>query len=256
MRSNRHRFAALITGCMINAILLTGVQVQAQTIVSPSTLANTEGDSNNGFPFNLQNFSLTGQRYQQVYNASEFSSIVVPSFITQIAFRPDAGSGGAFSTTLSNVQINLAVSNFASDALSATYANNVGANNTVVKSGALTLSSAFTGPANGPKNFDIIINLTTPFLYTPGTNLLLDVRNFAGGLTTQFDADLNSTGSRVFNTDNNVNAASGTPDSSALVTRFTFSNAAVPEPGSVALLAGLGVTGSLFAIRRLRRRKK
>jgi len=30
----------------------------------------------------------------------------------------------------------------------------------------------------------------------------------------------------------------------------------VPEPGSLALLAGLGITGSLFALRQLRRRKK
>ena len=29
----------------------------------------------------------------------------------------------------------------------------------------------------------------------------------------------------------------------------------VPEPGAVAMLAGLGVTGSLFAFRRLRRRR-
>jgi len=35
----------------------------------------------------------------------------------------------------------------------------------------------------------------------------------------------------------------------------TFSAVAVPEPGAVAMLAGLGVTGSLFACRRLRRRR-
>ena len=55
--------------------------------------------------------------------------------------------------------------------------------------GPLALSSAFTGPTGGPKDFDIVINFTTPFLYNPFLgNLLLDVRNFGGGLTTQFDA--------------------------------------------------------------------
>ena len=41
-------------------------------------------------------------------------------------------------------------------------------------------------------------------------------------------------------------------------TRFLVTGPAsiVPEPGSVALLTGLGVTGSLFALRRLYRRKK
>ena len=36
---------------------------------------------------------------------------------------------------------------------------------------------------------------------------------------------------------------------------FTPRIGAVPEPGSLALLAGLGVTGSIFAVRRLCRRK-
>jgi hypothetical protein len=44
------------------------------------------------------------------------------------------------------------------NALSTTFANNIGADDTVVfGAGALALSSAFTGPAGGPKNFDIVI---------------------------------------------------------------------------------------------------
>jgi hypothetical protein len=74
--------------------------------------------------------------------------------------------------------------------LSATFANNVGADDTVVFSGPLSLSSAFTGPSAGPKDFDIVITLQTPFLYDPSAgNLLLDVRNFSGGTTIQFDAE-------------------------------------------------------------------
>jgi hypothetical protein len=40
------------------------------------------------------------------------------------------------------------------------------------------------------------------------------------------------------------------------VTYMIHSDSAVPDPGSIALLTGLGVNGSLFAIRRLRRYKK
>lgn len=37
---------------------------------------------------------------------------------------------------------------------------------------------------------------------------------------------------------------------------YHFISDSVPEPGSIAMIAGLGVTGSLFAVSRLRRRRK
>jgi hypothetical protein len=123
--------------------------------------------------------------------------------------------------------------------------------------GPLSLSSADTGPVSGPKDFDIVINLTTPFLYNPvAGNLLLDVRNFGGGRTTQFDAEL-TTGdsiSRVYTNDGNgVSDSSGNPDTSGLVTEFQFApgTSVVPEPNSLALLA----TGGLPLLGFLRRRR-
>jgi len=45
----------------------------------------------------------------------------------------------------------------------------------------LSLSSQFSGPAGGPKNFDISIPLQTPFSYNRAHgNLLIDIRNFSG----------------------------------------------------------------------------
>src|SRR2546428_167253 len=45
-------------------------------------------------------------------------------------------------------------------------------------------------PPSGPKEFDIIVNLTTPFFYNPKLgSLLMDVRNVGRGTTTQFDAE-------------------------------------------------------------------
>ena len=101
--------------------------------------------------------------------------------ITQIAFRPDATFGQAFSLVIANIQIDLSTTLAAPDALSDTLDGNVGADDKVVYAGPLGISSSFTGPAGGPKAFDIIINLTTPFFYYPSSgNLLLDVRNFSG----------------------------------------------------------------------------
>src|SRR5205823_14144179 len=105
-------------------------------------------------------------RYQQVYSASDFTVFgTSPRFITQVAFRPDAIYGSAFNSTLFNVQIDLSTTTKAVDGLNQTFANNVGADDTIVHSGSLSLSSAFTGPNGGPKNFDIVIPLSTPFPY-------------------------------------------------------------------------------------------
>jgi hypothetical protein len=232
-------------------IALLGAQSRAALIVVPNSLANVEGNSNNGFPFNLQLFGLQAQHYQQVYSHTQFPS-GGPFLITAMAFRPDSQTGNAFSSTLSNIRIALSTTSASPDGLSTTYANNIGANNTVVFNGALSLSSANTpGPGN-TRNFDIIVTLQTPFLYDPNAgNLLMDVRNFGGGLTTQFDAE-NTAGdsiSRVFNLDNNANGTVGIADTFGLVTQFTL--APVPEPGSLAVFGLVGLAGAAL----LRRRK-
>src|SRR6266849_6876961 len=80
---------------LVVAILALGaVQAWANVIV-PSAQTSVEGNSNNGFPFNIAAFGLSSQRYQQVYGSSEFSGLFL---ITDIEFRPDATSGAAFSS--------------------------------------------------------------------------------------------------------------------------------------------------------------
>ena len=71
------------------------------------------------------------------------------------------------------------------------FSNNIGANSRVVFSGPLFLSSAFTGPAVGPKDFDVSIGLQSSFLYDPREgNLLLDVKDFTNNFSSVpvFDA--------------------------------------------------------------------
>ena len=239
---------------LLGAFLLLGAINPAHavvpTVVVPNSARTVEGGTNNGYPFDLSEVGLTNQRYQQLYAASQFGG---GGLITQIIFRPDAFAGHAFTSTLPDIQIDLAYSSAPDDGLSTTYANNITAGDTIVFArGPLTLSSAFTGPAGGPKDFDIVVTLTTPFLYNPALgNLLLDVRNFGGGITCSFDAVFTPADgvSRVFSL-TGVNATTGSTDTLGLVTGFNI----VPEPGTAMLLAGGGTLLALFGGCRRRRR--
>jgi hypothetical protein len=197
------------TTALIAAFLaLTPAAVSSRTddtIIAPGAARNVEGNSDNLYPF-----SGDPIRYQQVVAASEFAG--GPRWITRIALRPDANSGRAFEETLSHVEIRLSTSARAPAALSKTFAENVGDDETLVYSGALPLASAFSGPEGGPKDFDILITFQTPFWYDPSAgHLLLDVRNVSGGRTTQYDAqDAPDSTARVWSDD--VNAATARND--------------------------------------------
>ena len=230
----------------IMLIALSAVsQTQAAVIAVPNVLTSGEGNSNNSEPFSFP------ARYQQVFAASQFSSLSAPALISTISFRPDAVFGQAFSITIPNVQISLSTTFAAPDELNPIFSNNIGADTKVVFGGPLFLSSAFTGPTVGPKTFDISIGLQNLFLYNfHEGNLLLDVKNFTTNLPmSAFDAQdvVGDSISRVFSS--NVNSdtvffGNGNPNdfsnSLGLVTQFTF--APVPEPGTCVLL-GLGVAG-------------
>lgn len=118
-------------------------------------------------------------RLQEVYSASQFPP--GPIKITELRFRPAAAPlGGAFSTNISSIQFNLSTTTNTPDGLSTIFANNVGADDKVVYSGSLHISSAFTDDQAGPKDTDIVVHLQTPFLYYPSRgNLLLDIRHFS-----------------------------------------------------------------------------
>jgi hypothetical protein len=204
--------------------VLAGSVVHAAVIVVPS-LTTQEGNTNSGAPFSLGiNNSM---RFQQVYAASAFVSLPGPHLITHLAFRPDGDFGYPTSFTIPDIQINLSTTSASPDGLSPVFQDNVGSDEIVVFSGSLSLSTAFTGPEGGPKAFDLIIPLQTPFLYDPSDgNLLLDVRNFSGAPGFPFDAQ-SASGDPISWILNNgdVNGADGSPNTAGLVTQFTLSPA-------------------------------
>lgn len=230
---NLSRKRMLVVALLALGLALLGLAAPSfgATVVVPNSLAAVEGVGNNGFPFNLGLFGRISMRYQQIFDASEFGALSAPELVTQIAFRPDAFSGRPFLSTLTNVQINLSTTTAEPDGLSTTFADNVGGDDTVVFSGSLSLTSADTGPVSGPKAFDIVINLQTPFFYDPGLgNLLLDVRNIGGGSTTQFDSHtvVADPASRLFSvTSNGVDDPTGSADTLGLIVQFTTIPAAI-----------------------------
>ena len=222
-------YLTLLVGSLFGVII---APAHADFDVIPNTLAAAEGNEKSEF---LTGNGAPAVHYQQVFAASQFSG---PGVITEIAFRPDAVIGQAFSTTLPNTRISLSTTSTMSDGLSATFANNIGPDETVVYSGNLALSSSDTAGPGGTRAFDLLVSLTTPFAYNPSLgNLLFDFQRDASPLDpigVSFDAH-DQTGdsiSRAYGSRASSTANLGV-DSVGLVARFTF----VPEPVSLLLSA-------------------
>ena len=253
MRSNP-KSHVIPRGLLVGTIMLGALALahgSTINVVAPNNLTGTEGNSDNSYPFSV----AETMRYQQVYAASQFGAIAAGGgMITEIAFRPDAVYGYAFTHTIANIRIDLSTTTAGPGGLSLTFADNVGANDTTVFNGSLTLNSSFTGPPGGPKNFDILIPLATPFYYNPAAgNLLLDIRNFSSGnsggnLIPQLDATSANPAlmGRVWAFDASATSApfSFDEDTIGLVTQFTATP--VPEPATCGLLC---VAALLIAFR-------
>jgi hypothetical protein len=202
------------------------------SLIVPKEWSTAQGDIGNLFPL----FSSQPIRYQQVFDAGQFSRLNPGGgLINRIAFRGH-GPGTPFTGTVPQLQVNLSTTSKSADNLSSTFADNVGADDTQVFSGPLQTAITFSGD---PTNFEVVITFTTPFSYDPAKgNLLLDVRNMQGGTEVPpLDQELdgtNATGdsiSRVYNYGNATATVAGQTggvdekDTYGLITKFNAINA-------------------------------
>ncbi len=214
-----------------------------------------------GFGTNWGNTSLSpldtgpfAARFQQVYSASLFSTLPPEGgLIEYIVFRVDI-TGREFFTTLANIQIDLSTIQTAPDGLSAVFSDNVGPDvKTVIGPGPLFLYGSPPVIAG-----NIVINLqSNPFYYNPAAgNLLLDIKNFAGGVTSPFDAVSvfgDTVSSVVTAVQVPVIPEVGSRTTAGLVTEFSIEP--IPEPNSLTLLfCGAAAIG--FIARRQTHRTK
>jgi hypothetical protein len=214
--------------------------VSLGTLLGSSITIGTDNGSND-FPFSGPFYGYTGTDYQEAYASTDFSG---PIEITGIDFFLGAGFtgdlyGGTYTLSLS--VISDSIGNLSTTDLS----SNLGSDNTVFET--TTLGGA------APK---VLTFTGTPFLYDPSMgNLLLDI-SIAGGTpgATGVAAYQDSEGSGTaiaryqnFGLEDGVGFG--------LVTEFdsnTGAAATTPEPGTLSLMACLGLVG--LVAQRLRRR--
>ena len=210
---------------------------QTNYAVVPVGYDNIEGNGHAGAPFNVG----IDVHYQQMYSASQFQGLGDNLLITELRFRVNS-LDSAFDKVLPTVDIRLSTSTRSPEAMSLELVQNVGQNETVVfAKGPLHLSSQKAG-------FDVVVPLTTPFLYIPSEgSLLMDVRKFDNS-TIRSDLDLQFytklQGSPMASIEGiGEDATFGVVvESSGLVTKFGYE--VVPEPRTYAFL-GLGLLGVL-----------
>lgn len=208
------------------------------TIVAPNGNTNTSGP--------VVQYGVLGAgavTFQFAYDASQFSGVSDGSTLNGIGFRLPGGAGTyASALDYSQYSISVATAAVPVGSLSATYASNVSGDETVVRSGALTIpGGSFVGGSNPNPFYEFVFS--TPFVYHGGS-LVVTIRHSDPGQTVSapVDANLTDTAALPLTIGNSVadfTTASATTGQvgyfNVPVANFYFAapDGAVPEPASV-----------------------
>lgn len=193
-------------------------EIHAQVIVVPNSLATNDANSSTTAPPG----GPTSVREMQIFDASQFGTLSGPSFLTQFAWRPDMIPGFSGPRSV-NLRIYASTTTHSVTGLSMTFADNLGADNTLVFNGTLNWTTGnLPGPGN-TRQFDVVFPCTTPFLYDPAAgNLLLEAQLVGNGQSITVDTVVtNPTTRKIVNT-TSTNAATAAFVAAAQVIQFTF----------------------------------
>ena len=206
--------------------------------VSTSFGANlTLGSANDGncYPFNCNDSgsnSGTSITYQQVFAASQFGSSAIS--ISQVGFTDSFlqsfGLGQAAWLT-GSYQISFAITNKAVNGLSTTLASNITSG--LTSFGTYAGTGANFGGANFAGAFNYNPLLGNLLMIVTVTNQANVSSTTLGGLGWDAD-DTGAVTSRAYQ----IGSAAAQADATGLVSTFTYSSAAIPEPATCALIGG------------------
>lgn len=164
-----------ILTCLLAVMALPALRAQDLTV--PSNLATQEGNT-----FNVWPFRENGSVYQHYVHRSRLNQWSATTEFTGISFRLN-GDRSTYDQDMDFTQYNITVSesdaaSFAANELASTvYADNIGPNETAVRSGPLFIAAnEFTG-GSVPNQFSYVIDFTTPYMYAPGTDLVITIRH-------------------------------------------------------------------------------
>jgi hypothetical protein len=211
-------------------------------IVAPNANTNVSG---NNQQFGVLDTPTDNVTFQFAYDASQFAGIANGSVLHGIGFRlPGGASTFASPLVYSSMSIEVATAAVGVGSLTTTFASNEGADNTVVRSGALTIpANSFVGGASPNPFFEIAF--TTPFVYHGGS-LVITVRHTDPGPSFSVDANSIPAGvpATIGNTVANFSSNTATTADSAgagfynvPIASFDFTTASVPEPAPLVLAA-------------------
>ncbi|RYF51810.1 MAG: hypothetical protein EOO39_42815, partial [Cytophagaceae bacterium] len=248
----------LLAPALVALTLFVGGIAQAATFVVPNV---TEDAAVSGLNTPLRN---AARAYQGYVDESQLGALTGPVQITGMAFRlaigtnwsPDglqgAGTWPSQDLTFSQYDIQLSRASAAVQAagefpsLTPTFAANQGGTVTTVRSGALTIpagSYTASGSTTTPNAFGFNIQFTTPYLYTPGQELVYTIRHSGyspNGEPQVFFASDDYTPNAYDAVSSTVGANAAAPNgfSSPLIVQYTYSAITVVPEGNTALLVG------------------
>jgi len=204
---------------VVAAAVSTTAEAQL-THVIPNGLAAVEGDSGNGLPWGIG--PLGSLKFQSLYDAKNFTlaGIHSPIVITRLRWRANGAATSVTWPTGTYSQATVRMSSTSNSSNAAApldiFAGNVGADQTTVYSGPVTVICGSGKGVGVPGPWVTDITLSTPFLYDPasGNGLVIscDIPPGAGSQVPLVFLDVQTKGSqssRVFSF-NAPNSGTGT----------------------------------------------
>ncbi len=206
-------------------------------LVVPNAQTNTAGNS----PADVSGLTDADIQYQEDFGSGQFQGIDGDLLISQLAFRASPDTGPV-NVSISSLNLYLSTTLYAPNSiggnilLTDTFADNVGADNTLVYSGPGSLVSP--GCTTSVCPFDMVIAFTTPFLYNPNQGKLLLYLQATGFMAEEGSLDaegFDPPGGAVASLFGNLGDLSDTVSTSGDIVQFGYTVVPTPEPGTLTL---------------------